>query len=84
MNKKTILKILNLDNTEKYFLGKDCLIKVFADDTIAFIRYKCEDIWVPPGDLRSSPRGYPFHECRWNGAGEIIQISNEEAFEILL
>ena len=86
MNEKTILKILNFDNTEKYFIGKDCLIKTFSDNTVVFIRFKDGEKWVAPENAGSSPTGtgYPFNECSWGGIGKIKQISEEQVFELLL
>ena len=82
MKRTTARKILKLNKTEKYFIDTDhALLKVEADNTMAFIKFYRNGRWINP-DINN--KTFWFDEMYFENTEGLKPISKEEAFEILL
>ena len=83
MKRSTARKILNLNNTEKYFIDEGrSLLKVESDNTMAFVRFFNGDKWEMPDDERDMT--FHFSRMIFENTKQLKRISKAEVFEIML
>lgn len=86
MKRAAALRIIKPDNTEKYFLCNESLLKVWPDNRMALIKFSNGDgTWHDTARFNpNEPVNYHFSQMIFTYTRRLKQISKEEAFEILL